>query len=250
MNSLTILLSAAALAAPAQPETPKDDTTGSIAGQVIWEGERPAPKPDLAMEDPKKTEGCKHGESGLNMKDDTLLIDDKGGVANVVMTIEVKDFERKVPTEPFAFDQEGCRFKPHVVVVPVGATVRFDNSDETNHNNHTYPKKNNSENKNIAGGKNFEQKLEHAEPIDIKCDIHPWMKGYVFVTDATHYTISGPDGSFKLEGLPPGEYEISWWHEELGKGKTEKVKVEAGKEATLVHKVSAEKKEGGGKRRR
>jgi hypothetical protein len=52
-----------------------------------------------------------------------------------------------------------------------------------------------------------------------------------------------------LEGLPPGEYELSWWHEELGKGKTEKVKVEAGQAATLTHKVSAEKKAGGGRRR-
>jgi hypothetical protein len=85
--------------------------------------------------------------------------------------------------------------------------------------------------------------------IDIKCDIHPWMKGYVVATEATHYAISSLDGSFQIEGLPPGEYELSWWHEELGKGKTEKVKVEAGQAATLTHKVSAEKKAGGGRRR-
>ncbi len=252
MNTLMLLCAAAALChrPDAAREGTGDDTVGSISGQVLWEGERPPPKPDLDMSDPKKVEGCKHGDSGLDKKDDTLLIDEKGGVANVVLTIEVKDFERKVPAEPIVYDQMGCRFHPHVVVVPVGATVLFDNSDDTNHNIHTYPKKNTSLNKNVGPNSDFTMKCEYAEVIDIKCDIHNWMKGYVVVTDATHYAISGADGSFKIGGLPPGEYEVSWWHEELGKGKTEKVKVEAGKEATLVTKVSAEKKEGGGKRRR
>ena len=248
MNSLTFLL-AASLFAPPSNEVPSDET-GTITGQVMWEGERPEPKKDLAMDDPKTTEGCKHGEGGaLDKKDDTVLIDEKGGVANVVLTIEVKDFERTVPTDPILFDQEGCRFKPHVAVVPVGGTLRFDNSDDTNHNIHTFAKKNTSVNKNISGGTNFDQVLDKAEVIDIKCDIHPWMKGYVVVTDATHYAISNVDGTFKIEGLPPGEYELAWWHEEFGKGKTEKVKVEAGKEASLVHKLSAKKKEGGAKRR-
>ena len=60
---------------------------------------------------------------------------------------------------------------------------------------------------------------------------------------------TGADGSFKLTGVPPGEYELSWWHEELGKGKTEKVKVEAGKDTALEQKVGAEKKASGGRRR-
>jgi hypothetical protein len=75
------------------------------------------------------------------------------------------------------------------------------------------------------------------------------MKGYLVVTEATHWATSGADGSFKIAGLPPGDYEISTWHEELGKGKTVAVKVEAGKEATLEHPVSAEKKAGGGRRK-
>ena len=92
-------------------------------------------------------------------------------------------------------------------------------------------------------------KYDKAEVIPVKCDVHTWMKSFVVVTDSAKWVITGADGSFKLEGLPPGEYELSWWHEDLGKGKTEKVKVEAGKEAVLEHKVSAEKKAGGARRR-
>jgi plastocyanin len=240
MLTLTLLLAGGLSLAPIS-----GDDFGSITGKVVWEGEKPAAKPDHAM-DEKALTGCKHDH--VSKKDETLLIDANGGVANVVLTIEVAGAEKRVPAEPVEVDQEGCRFSPHVVVVPVGAMLRFKNSDDTNHNIHTFPKKNDPINKNVAAAGTLDQVLAKAEVIDVKCDVHPWMKGYVVVTDATHYAVSGADGSFKITGLPAGEYELSWWHAELGKGKTEKVKVEAGKEATVEHKVSAEKK-GGGKRR-
>ena len=247
MSTLSLLLAASALGAqPSDPAPAAGDDFGTISGHVMWDGERPAPKPDIPMDD-KATVGCKH--DAMVKKDESLLIDDKGGVANVVLTVTVAGATPKVPAEPAELDQEGCHFRPHVLVVPVGGTLRFANSDETNHNIHTYPKKNTAINKNVAAAGTTDQVLDKAESFEIKCDIHPWMKGYVVVTDATHWAVSGADGRFKITGLPPGEYELSWWHEELGKGKTEKVKVEAGKEAKLDHTVSADKKAGGARRR-
>ncbi|MSR63083.1 MAG: hypothetical protein EXS08_11635 [Planctomycetes bacterium] len=254
MLTLSLFLAASALSArPADPVVPVTaaqpnhaDELGSISGKIVWEGERPAPKPDIVM-DEKATTGCKH--DSINKKDESLMIDDKGGVANVVLTIEVAGAEKKMPAEPIEFDQEGCHFDPHVAVVPAGATLRFANSDDTNHNLHIYPKKNEGFNTNVAVKGTLEKVFAKAEVIDIKCDIHPWMKGYIVVTDASHFAKSGADGTFTIAGLPPGDYELNWWHEELGKGKTAKVHVEAGKVATLEHKVSAKAAGGGGRRK-
>jgi plastocyanin len=255
MNTLSLLLLASLTAGkPGDPATvstwsaPRSDETGSIAGKFVWEGEKPEPRPKLTIKE-SETTGCKHGGSGVDAEDHSLMIDANGGVANVVVTVTVKDKTPAVPAEPILMDQLGCVFQPHVVVMPVGATLRFGNSDDTNHNIHTFAKKNQPMNKQVAAGSNLEVMLDKAEVIDVKCDVHTWMKAYVFVTDAVSYGVTAADGSFKLEGLPPGEYQIEYWHEELGKGKTEKVMVEAGKTAMVEQKLSA-KKEGGGKRKR
>jgi len=246
MISLSLLMAAAALGAgPAS--APAGDSFGTISGHVVWEGDKPAAKPDLAIDD-KAATGCKHPADGMDKKDDSLLVDDKGGVANVVITLTIDGAEKKVPTEPVVLDQMGCRFHPHVAVVPVGGTLRFANSDDTNHNIHTYPKKNEAMNKQVAANSNLDVKYDKAEVIDVKCDVHTWMKSYVVVTDANFFAVTGKDGSYKLEGIPPGDYELTWWHEELGKGKTDKVHVEAGKVATLDPKVGAKKEAAGGRR--
>ena len=251
MKALLILGAAgAALLTSAQEPAPAADAQpGKITGKIVWEGERPDPKPALVIKE-EESKGCKHGPEGMDTEDRSLLISEAGGVANVVVTLEAKGFEVQVPSDPIVLDQHGCRFEPHVLVVPVGATMRFGNSDDTNHNVHSFPKKNQPVNKNVAGGSEFDQLLDKAEVFEVKCDIHPWMKCYVYVADETHWAVSAEDGSFTLEGVPPGKYKLSWWHEELGKGKTEDVTVEAGKTATLEQKVGAKAESAGGRRRR
>ena len=247
MKMLIALCAAGALLAP-KSEAPATApaATGSVTGKAVFDGERPEAKPDLTATEDKLKGCCKDGHE-MDMTDRSLLIDEKGGIANVVVTIEVKDFEKKLRTEPIVIDQLSCRFEPHVQVVHVGETIRFANSDETNHNVHTYSKKNKAINSNIAGGSNLDMKVEKEEVITIECDIHPWMKAYTYVTEATHVAVSKPDGTFELTGLPAGTYKAEYWHEELGKGKAE-VTVEEGKAATLEIKLSAKKK-GGGRRR-
>ncbi|MFT5289228.1 MAG: plastocyanin [Planctomycetota bacterium] len=242
--------------APAGPQTADAGAatpaavTGSITGTVVWDGDMPKPLAPFAI---KETEinGCHHNEEGgIDTADRSLLIDkDSKGVSNVVFFLELDGVEPVVPEEAFVFDQDGCRFEPHVVVVPVGASVSYKNSDETNHNIHTYSRKTTPVNRNVAAGDTLPQLLEKAETFEVKCDIHPWMKGYIVVTDASMSQISSGTGTFTFSDVPAGKYKLSWWHEKLGKGKTEEIEVKAGAATPLEVKVK-EGKAGGGRRRR
>ncbi len=50
------------------------------------------------------------------------------------------------------------------------------------------------------------------------------MRAYIHVVSSPFYSVSGEDGTFKLDGLPPGDYELEAVHEEFG-AMTQKVTV-------------------------
>ena len=81
-------------------------------------------------------------------------------------------------------DQKGCEYRPHVLVFPTGSTVEIRNSDGILHNIHGYSEKNDPFN--LAQPK-FKRtlilKIEKPEIIPIKCDVHGWMSGWVFVAE-------------------------------------------------------------------
>ena len=52
--------------------------------------------------------------------------------------------------------------------------------------------------------------------LALKCDVHPWMQGYLGVLPHPYFSVTKSDGTFELRNLPPGEYTIEAWHEKLG----------------------------------
>ena len=52
--------------------------------------------------------------------------------------------------------------------------------------------------------------------LRLKCDVHPWMRGYVGVSRNAFQAVTGADGAFLIPNLPPGRYTIEDWHEKLG----------------------------------
>ena len=68
--------------------------------------------------------------------------------------------------------------------------------------------------------------------VDVKCDVHGWMQGYVHVLDNPFYAVTGGDGAFDLGSLPSGNYVVEAWHATLG-SVTQSVEISAGQPASL-----------------
>jgi plastocyanin len=119
-------------------------------------------------------------------------------------------------SEKVELDQKGCSFIPRVVIVAAGGTVDFLNSDRLLHNIHATPKLNVSFNRTQPMGRTIPITFGRPEIVRISCDLHSWMAAWVVVAAHPFYAVTGADGQFVFDNLPPGEYKLQIWHERLG----------------------------------
>jgi plastocyanin len=201
---------------------------GTINGTISYSG--PDPDTAIAMNaDPN----C----AGLHTTpvETEKIVAKDGKLANVFVYVktglEGKTFP--TPTEKKVLDQKGCQYYPHVQGLQVGQPLEIKNSDSTLHNIHAMPAANQEFNQaQPFQDMKFEKTFDKVEVVPFKCDVHPWMNAYVSVVPHPYYAVSSENGSFTIEKLPPGNYTIEAWHEELGT-QTQQVTVEPNGTATL-----------------
>ena len=157
------------------------------------------------------------------------VVADGGGLANVFVYVKSGlTGSYPPPSENALLDQKGCMYSPHVSGLQVGQKLVIRNSDPTLHNVHALPKKNQEFNQGQPfEGMELEKTFDQAEVmIPFKCDVHPWMASYIGVLDHPYFAVTGADGSFSIDGLPAGDFEVEAWHEKLG-AKTMSISVAA-----------------------
>jgi plastocyanin len=148
-----------------------------------------------------------------------IVKDASGGLQNVIVFISEGLGERTSdpPPQPAVIDQKGCLYRPRVIALRANQKLRVVNSDQTTHNIHPMPKNNREWNKSQPPGLAIEETFTREEiAIPVKCNIHPWMRGYIAVFKHPYFAMTGKNGSFDLKNLPPGAYTIQAWHEKLG----------------------------------
>ena len=230
----SLVLSAALLALPAsgmaayQGGDVKDG--GTISGTVKFKGAAPAPK---KLDVGKDKEVC-----GKSPKVDQSLVVNNGNLANAVVTITDIQKGKKIEVKKVTLDQKGCEYHPHVLAFPAGTTVEILNPDGILHNVHSYSKANSPFNQaQPKFKKTLDVKIDKPEAIEVKCDVHGWMHGWLVATENPYLAVTDNSGSFKLTDVPAGSYTVEVWHEKLGKS-TQKVTVKAKEDAKVNFEIA------------
>lgn len=121
------------------------------------------------------------------------------------------------PSKTYVMDQKWTAFQPHVLVVPVGSTVRFKNNDTVKHNVYWHSiGGNRALAKNLGNwnpGQSVSFRFTHPGVVHVRCQLHPDMGAYVVIVPTPYFTISKRSGAYTLKNLPPGRYRVVAWHE-------------------------------------
>lgn len=180
---------------------------GAVVGRVSLDGP-PPPRPVLDV-------ACCAGARPI--RDDAVVVDDNGGVADVFVWLEGGPAVDGSALPPALLDQRDCRYVPHAVGVVVGQPLDVRNSDPTFHNVHVAPRSNPPANLAMPadGG---DQRVSFAAPelIRVGCDVHPWMGAWVGVFANPHFAVTGTGGGFRIGRVPPGAYTLVARHEWYG----------------------------------
>ena len=177
------------------------------------------------------------------MTDPTVLT--KGGKLQNVWVHVTKGAKpvASPPSGTVEMDQKDCMYEPRMTTAVVGQKIQAKNGDPVLHNVHTYLGSSTLFNKGMPNDKAapIEYTAKDEGVIKWKCDVHPWMRGYIGVSKSGLQAVTGADGSFKIENVPPGKYTVEAWHEKYGT-KTQEVTVEAGKPAKATFKYDGTEK--------
>jgi len=132
-----------------------------------------------------------------------------------VDTIAGKTFP--APAAKPVMDQKGLVFNPHVMVVQQGTTVEFLNSDTVQHNVFWPSISGNKKLTHNLGtwpkGEKKSFKFDDPGVVPLLCNVHPEMSGYIVVSPTPYFAETDAGGSYKIDNVPDGKYNVVAWHE-------------------------------------
>lgn len=207
-------LACGTLAAPAWAQT------GSITGTITTAAKGLAP---VRVTIDQKV--C-----GNELPDHAVVVDAQGRLANaVVVLMGVKGAAAAEAT----ITNDKCAFAPRVQIMRPNGHVKTTSNDPVLHTTNAQLE-NGRTLFNVAlpiPGLTITKPIGAAGTVRLGCNTHPWMRGWVIVTDQAA-AVTGADGRFTIDNVPPGTYELRIWHESLKSG-PQKITVAAGKPAEV-----------------
>ncbi|MQA90464.1 MAG: hypothetical protein GEU90_09540 [Gemmatimonas sp.] len=189
------------------------ENPGVITGTVMFTGTAP----DLESIDMDSEPVCAEKHEGTPVQES--VVTGTGTLGNVFVSVrEGLSQEFPAPSTPVEIDQSGCVYEPRILGVQAGQNITIRNNDAVLHNINATPEANRGFNiSQPQEGMTSDRSFSASEiMVPVQCDVHGWMTAFIGVTDHPYFAVTGPDGSFEIENLPPGDYVLEAWHEVYG----------------------------------
>jgi Carboxypeptidase regulatory-like domain len=184
---------------------------GTLSGVVRFSGTPPKLEPIRVN---KNREVC-----GESKESEALVVGTDLGVLGSVILIDGITRGKKAEGQ-LLIDNLRCLFVPHVSALMGGSRARVRNSDAILHNTHGFHAAGAGRQTvfNLAlpsAGQVIEitKKLTKPGPVRVLCDAHPHMFAWVYVHTSPYVAVSDARGAYRIDGVPPGTYRVTMWHE-------------------------------------
>jgi hypothetical protein len=190
-------------------------TTGTITGTVTLAGAPPTIGPiDMGAAPP-----C------LKLNDTrvvppVVVTGSGGSLANVVVYLKsgLGNYKFETPKDAVSLEQHGCMYVPRVIALMTNQPLEVQNNDPVLHNVRPVLKNNKSWNQSqTVGGPPIMASFAKPEfAAHVLCNVHPWMRSYLFVFNNPYFAVTSTTGTFELKNVPPGTYTVEAWQEKYG----------------------------------
>jgi len=166
----------------------------------------------------KAQEVFKFREVCKNVPNEGLVVGPDRGVRYAVVVLQGMSKGRAVEREAVnELDNAKCRFVPHVQAASVGQWLVIKNSDPILHAAHAYFEGGQPQfNIGLFPGKVRRKPLISPGVVKVRCEVHPWMRAFVVVTEHPYHGVTDIFGEYEIRDVPPGTYRLKMWHESLG----------------------------------
>jgi plastocyanin len=206
-------------------------TAGTISGKVAFTGVAPV----MPVIDFSSNPQCER-QHPTPQRAQVVVVNPNGTLKNVFVWLKsgLPAAHWAPPAQAARLDQKGCLYAPHVLGIMKDQRLEIVNSDPVNHNVHAESVINDAWNESQPPRAEHKFKQFSAEEVlvPVSCSVHPWMRSYIGVSPHPFFAVTGDDGTFTLQGVPPGTYTVEAVHEKYGR-KEGKVTVAASGSATL-----------------
>jgi plastocyanin len=147
----------------------------------------------------------------------------------LVYVVKAPSVHEDLSKTKFTMDQQNLTFIPHVLPIPVGASVNFPNNDKVDHNIFSLSR---TKKFNLGSYKPGEHKsvlFDKPGIVELRCDVHAEMAAFIMVLKNPYFAVTDDQGRFEIpsskyleqnniknvKDLPPGQYVLKIWHEKL-----------------------------------